>query len=114
MRPKKLDWNHHYKKSETRIEHVMEHSKNSLKKKNHGVFYGNPIAVTDKAWKSRGNIQPTLEGKFHIYRIPHINAGWMGGYGGQKENLNHINIVTLRDTHKIISAYPSHKNKKGF
>lgn len=50
----KLDWSITSKKGETRFEHVNKHSDNNLSKKDHGVFYGDPITVTNIAWAKKG------------------------------------------------------------
>ena len=102
-----LDWSTINKKGETRIEHVRKHGKNNLQKENHGIFYGDPVAVTKDAWAKKSGIVPINDGGVDIYHIPRENAGYKGGYGGQSQNLNHVTIITKAGTNKIITAYPS-------
>lgn len=102
-----LDWSIKSKIGETRIEHVNKHSKNDLQKKHHGVFYGNPIDVVNKAWAKKGKMNPITQGNVQLYHIPYPNAGYAGGYAGQGQNLNYVTIVIKKDTNKIITAYPS-------
>ena len=51
-----LDW------SSYRISHVREHMNPNVSKLEHGVFYGNPIEVTNEAWAiaQEQNIRPIL------------------------------------------------------
>ncbi|WP_433958710.1 hypothetical protein [Cytobacillus horneckiae] len=104
----KLDWSIIKRATgETRVEHVMKHGKNDLQKKEHGVFYGNPIDKVNDAYMNKGNIKPVSQGGIDKYTIPYPNAGYAGGYGGQGQNLNNIMIITRKGTNKIITGYPS-------
>jgi len=103
-----LDWSIIKKKTgETREEHVKLHGVNDLQKKEHGVFYGDPVATTNNAWANKGSVQPVTSGGTDVYHIPMGNTGYAGGYGGQGQNLNYVTVVTRKDTNQIITAYPS-------
>ena|GEM_PF-1515691 len=90
-----------------RIDHVNLHGKNDLTKKHHGVFYGKPTSVVNKAWANRGNIKPIAQGNRDVYHIPRANAGYAGGYAGQGQNLNYVTIVVDRKTGEIVTGFPS-------
>ena len=79
-------------------------------KKDHGVFYGDPIEVTQKAWGNKGDIIPISDKGVDIYHIYRPNAGYAGGYAGQGQNLNFVTIITESGTNRIITAYPSFGN----
>lgn len=102
-----LDWSIVSKRGETRTQHVMNHGQNNLQKPSHGVFYGDPVSVTNDAWSNRGNIQPITQNGVDIYQIPRANAGYAGGYQGQGQNLNYVTIITRQGTNKIITVFPS-------
>jgi RHS repeat-associated protein len=93
--------------SDYRIEHVKDHGKNNILKEYHGVFYGDPISVTNKAWANKGDIEPIRQGNRDVYHIPYANAGYQGGYRGQGQNLNYITIVVDRRTGDVVTSYPS-------
>jgi filamentous hemagglutinin len=105
-----LDWSTVSKKGETRIDHVNKHSVNDLQKRQHGVFYGDPVKVTNEAWNNRTGIKPISNGGTDAYHIPRANSGYSGGYGGQGQNLSHVTIVTKRGTNQIITSFPSFGN----
>ncbi|MBN6078295.1 hypothetical protein HYE59_12395 [Aggregatibacter actinomycetemcomitans] len=87
--------------------HVSLHGQNNLQKQSHGVFYGDPVKVTNEAWQNRGGVVPIIEGGTDVYHIPRANSGYSGGYSGQGQNLNHVTIVMRTGTNQIITAFPS-------
>ena len=100
-----LDW------ANARISHVKEHAGQNLIKPEHGVFYGDPIKVTDEAWviAQKLKIKPLVINNRDHYVVPRANAGYYGGYSGTRENLNHILLITEHNSNKVITSFPSHK-----
>ena len=89
----KLDYSITSKKGETRQQHISLHNTNNLQKMHHGVFYGDPIAVTNAASANRGGVEPIRNGSTDMYVIPSQNSGYDGGYAGQGTNLNYMTII---------------------
>lgn len=103
----KLDWTAVMKGGETRIKHVLRHAANDLEDKEvHGVFYGNPIEVINRAWENRANGRISVGKDKEAYVIPYPNSGYESGYGGQGRNLNYVTIVVKRGTNKLVTGYP--------
>ena len=98
-----LDW------SSYRISHVREHMNPNISKLEHGVFYGNPIEVTNEAWAiaQEQNIRPILIGGRDHYIIPRANSGFASGAIGNRENLNHVLLITEHGTNQIVTSLPS-------
>lgn len=85
----------------------MLHTENNLSKKElHGIFYGNPFEVVNKAWENRANGRVSVKEDRELYVIPYPNAGHEGGYGGEWRNLNYVTIVVKKGTNKLITAFP--------
>ncbi len=98
-----LDW------STYRISHVKEHMTPNVSKLEHGVFYGNPIEVTNEAWviAQEQNIRPILIGGRDHYIIPRANSGFASGAIGNRENLNHVLLITEHGTNQIVTSFSS-------
>ena len=104
-----LDWSIIGKAGETRAAHInAQHGNLNLQKPSQGVFYGDPVAVTNDAWaiaQTQG-IKPITANGVDIYVIPRPNSGYAGGYKGVGDNLNSVTILTEPGTSKIITSYP--------
>jgi hypothetical protein len=102
------DWSIVSGSGETRPAHVGLHGSNNLQKPIHGVFYGDPVAVTNEAWTiaQQQGIRPITANGVDIYVVPRPNSGWAGGYTGQGQNINTVTIITRPGTNQIITAYP--------
>jgi filamentous hemagglutinin len=90
-------------------EHVtLNYGSLSLSKPNQGVFYGNPISTIEDAWATaqRNGLKPVTVDGTDIYVVPRPNSGYAGGLSGQRQNLDHVTIITLKDTNKIITGFP--------
>ena len=100
-----LDW------SSARILHVKEHSGQNLTKPEHGVFYRDPVKVTNEAWitAQQLKLKPLVINNRDHYVVPRANAGYFGGYSGTRENLNYILLITEHNSNKIVTSFPSHK-----
>jgi len=107
-----LDWTIVSKTGETRMAHVAKHGENNLQKEAHGVFFGNPQEVVEKAWAGKGNVTPVLQNGTDVYIIKYQNAGYAGGYSGQGQVLNNVTIITQAGTNKVITAFPSGSGMK--
>lgn len=94
------------KTGETRVEHVKLHESNDLTKQSHGVFYGNSQNTINSAWQNKSKGIKISEGNTDMYIIPHENAGYAGGFGGQRNNLNTVTIITQKGTNNIITGFP--------
>jgi filamentous hemagglutinin len=103
-----LDWSIVSKTGESREAHVRLHGSNNLQKPSHGVFYGEPVAVTNEAWSlaQQTGVKPVTVGGADIRVIPRPNSGYSGGFAGQGQNLDSVTIVTQKGTNKIITAFP--------
>ncbi|MDR2067389.1 MAG: hypothetical protein LBP41_00140, partial [Holosporaceae bacterium] len=117
METDRLNWN------AVRESHVRKHGGQNLSKLEHGVFYGDPVRVTNEAWEIAQNLKiepikidinklPNRYSSTECYRnhyvVPRSNSGYYGGYGGNGENLNFVLIVTEAETNRIITSFPSH------
>jgi hypothetical protein len=102
-----LDWSIVSGAGETRQVHVGAHAANNLQKPLHGVFYGDPVAVTNDAWAiaQQQGITPIRVYGLDFYIVPRPNSGWAGGLAGQGQNLNGVTIITRPGTNQIITAY---------
>jgi filamentous hemagglutinin len=104
-----LDWSIVSKTGETRAAHInAQHGNLNLQKPSQGVFYGDPVAVTNDAWaiaQTQG-IKPITANGVDIYVIPRPNSGYAGGYKGVGDNLNFVTILTEPGTSKMITSYP--------
>jgi filamentous hemagglutinin len=92
-----------------RVLHTLTFTKPiTIKKMEHGVFYGNPMATVNEAWIAgqRTGVQAVTIGGSDIYVIALPNSGWAGGITGQGQNLNSVTIVTKSNTNQIITGFP--------
>ena len=105
-----LDWSSITGKTgETRPDHVIgQHGDLILQKPSQGVFYGDPVDITNDAWKivQDQNIAPINVKGADMYVVPRPNSGYAGGYSGQRQNLDTVTIITVPGTSKLITAYP--------
>jgi RHS repeat-associated protein len=91
-------------------DHVIQnHGSLSMSKPNQGVFYGNPVGITEDAWAiaKQSGTQPITVGNRDIYVISRPNSGYAGGYLGQLENLDHVTIITETGSNRVVTAFPS-------
>jgi RHS repeat-associated protein len=103
-----LNWSRINSQGQTASEHVELHGVNNLQKREHGVFYGNPIRVTNEAWENKGSLLPIRQDNGNdFYCIPRPNSGYSGGYSGQGTTLNNVTIITKGGTNKVVTSYPS-------
>ena len=104
-----LDWTQVVsKKGETRTEHINRHCIEMPERKRHGVFNGDPVEMTEYAWRHRGLAEPVDDGTgCEIYQIPYKNAGYESGYLNTGEELDFITIIVVKGTCNIITAFPS-------
>lgn len=103
-----LDWSIVNKQGMTRPDHVGTHGAQDVQKATHGVFYGDPVDVTNNAWAigQRLKIKPVFANDADFYIIPRPNSGYAGGFAGQGQNYNTVTIVTQPGTNKLITGYP--------
>ena len=109
----KLDFSRYSERTKGDAAHHLkvQHSQLRLDKPDQSVFYGEPTHVTQEAWDiaRQKNIQPINCGYEDVYIVPRPNAGYVGGPGGQRGNLDHITIKVEAGTNKLITAHPSGK-----
>jgi hypothetical protein len=106
-----LDWNAVVPKKgayigESRVDHVRRHNVNDLGKPSHGIFNGDGVAITNRAWTVAQimGLKPDSNGELIV---PYKNAGMTGGYlNNNPQQLNSVKIVVVPGTSKIITAYP--------
>ncbi len=101
----------------SRRQHVNAHGKNSFNKKRgntfgksknyHGVFYGDPIEVTKRAWANKHATKVITNGNRDIYHIDCPNAGYIGGIKGQRQKVDCLTIIMQKNSNQVITAYPS-------
>ena len=87
----------------------LNHGQLKLDKEVQSVFYGDPIKVTEEAWVivQKQKISPIRVGNTDVYVVSRFNAGYTGGTGAQRINLDYVTIATKQDSNKIITAFPS-------
>jgi len=91
---------------EKRTDHVRRHNIDDKSKDPHGVFNGDGVDITNKAWDEarRLGLKPDDTGTLVV---PYKNAGKQGGKTGNGEALNNVTIHVVPGTNQIITAYPS-------
>jgi Possible hemagglutinin (DUF637)/Pre-toxin domain with VENN motif len=105
-----LDWSRPNRTDATTSAHVENsHGNLRLDKPVQGVFYGDPLLVTNAAWKDAQllNIKPVTVGNRDYYIVPRPNSGYAGGAGGQRLNLDYVTIITETGTNKLVTSIPS-------
>jgi|GEM_PF-6590035 len=92
-------------KGETRDVHVRRHNKDDVSKDYHGIFNGDGVDMTNKAWKKAQELglKPDKDGSLVV---PFNNAGREGGKLGKGEKLDKIQIYVVPGTNQIITAFP--------
>ena len=91
-------------------EHVtLNHGRLSLTKPNQGVFYGDPVAAIEDAWKiaNINSLKPITVGNRDFYIVPRQSSGYAGGMGGQLEPYHHVTIIMEAGTTRVVTGYPS-------
>lgn len=92
---------------EGRIKHIQKHTQNDLTKKIHGVFtldlgeVLDRVKIADKV-KQKGN-------GCDLYCIKIDGCGYEGGNQGDGHTLNYVTLLTLPDTQKPVTLFPSDK-----
>ena len=107
-----LDWKKIVKrkkdKIETREDHINRHRTPDNLRETHGVFYGEPIDMVNRAWGLRNLCTPLSDGiGGTIYNIPFKNAGYESGKTRTNEQMHFITIITMEGTADLITAFPS-------
>lgn len=87
----------------------LEHGNLRPGKPIQGVFYGDPVLVTNDAWRigRQLDIKPTTVSDRDYYVIPRRNSGYSGGDNAQRTNFDYVTIVTQKDTSQIVTSFPS-------
>lgn len=92
-------------KFETRVAHVLAHTKEDATKKKHSVFLEKSrdgvLALLDEAWKKRG--PPKREGGSRGRDVYDVPMGRVVGTDGEKA----IKLVMEKDSATIVTAYPT-------
>jgi len=88
------------------MDHVRRHNVDDVTKDLHGVFNGDGVDITNKAWSEaqRLGLKPDETGTLVV---PYNNAGKQGGKAGNGQALNNVTIHVVAGTNQIITAYPS-------
>ena len=91
---------------EKRTDHIRRHNVDDKGKDLHGIFNGDGVDITNKAWDEaqRLGLKPDETGKLVV---PYKNAGKSGGKNGTGETLNNVTIFVVPNTNQIITAFPS-------
>lgn len=95
-------------KGQSREEHVRLHNVDNVAKPNHGVFYGDGVDITNKAWSRAKDldIKPDADGNLFVP----MNATLTGRAGGQAADSGElfygVHIKLVPGTNKIITSYP--------
>ncbi len=91
-------------KFDTRIAHIMAHTRPDPSKPKHSVFIEKEqvaiIALLDEAWKKRG--PPEKQGSGRGREVFEVDMGRVVGTEGER----HIRIVVEADSADIVTAYP--------
>ncbi|MBX2828551.1 MAG: hypothetical protein KTR22_10315 [Flavobacteriaceae bacterium] len=96
-----------------RLSHVLDHTRNNLKKKKHGVFTlgDNLISTIDEAWemakKGGDNVTKSLSYGNDVYIVEMgKKVGYEGGKKGSGDSLSKIKFVMKQGTQEVISIFP--------
>lgn len=106
-----LDWNAVVPKKgkykgESREDHIRRHNSDDLSKDNHGVFKGDGVDITNKAWNRAQDlgISPNANGELVV---PMSNPiGVSGGALGTGASLSSVKIIVSPGTTNIITSMP--------
>jgi hypothetical protein len=85
------------------------HNRDNLSKDIHGVFLNDAVDEINIAWKKARELGlvPNEKG---VLRVPMgRNVGYEGGKIGSGRKLDHIEIIVIPGTNKIITGYPAGK-----
>lgn len=106
-----LDWNAVVPKKgkykgESRSDHVRRHNVNDLSKDNHGVFSGDGVDITNKAWERAQDlgISPNAGGELVVPMGQTV--GVSGGALGTGAPLTNVRILVAPGTTNIITSMP--------
>jgi hypothetical protein len=108
----KLDWNAVVPKKgkykgESREDHVRRHNSNDLSKENHGVFKGDGVDTTNKAWQRAQDlgISPNANGELVVPMGGQV-VGTSGGSLGTGTPLYNVKIIVQPGTSNVITSMP--------
>jgi hypothetical protein len=108
----KLDWNAVVPKKgkykgEAREDHVRRHNSNDLSKENHGVFKGDGVDTTNKAWERAQDlgISPNANGELVVPMGGQV-VGTSGGSLGTGAPLYNVKIIVQPGTSNVITSMP--------
>ena len=90
---------------ESRVIHVKKHMENDLTKSKHGVFTRDYIELLDIILKNKGKRQIGYMCDIYCLNVP--ECGYEGGKDGDGHVLDYITIVTLPNSNKLITMFPS-------
>jgi hypothetical protein len=96
-------------RGQSRDQHVRLHNRDNLSKDIHGVFLNDAVDEINIAWKKARELGlvPNEKG---VLRVPMgRNVGYEGGKIGSGRKLDHIEIIVIPGTNKIITGYPAGK-----
>jgi hypothetical protein len=107
----KLDWNAVVPKKgkykgESREDHVRRHNKDDLSKENHGVFNGDGVDKTNKAWERAKELGLSPNAKGELIVPMGQQVGTSGGALGTGAPLSNVRIIVEPGTSNIITSMP--------
>lgn len=92
-------------KFDSRVAHIMAHTKPDPSKKKHSVFVEQSrdgvLALLDEAWKKRG--PPVREGGSRGRDVYDVDMGRVVGTEGERR----LKLVMEKDSASIVTAYPT-------
>lgn len=106
-----LDWNAVVPKKgkykgESRTDHVRRHNVNDLSKDNHGVFSGDGVDVTNKAWERAQDLGMSPNASGELVVPMGQTVGVSGGALGTGAPLTSVRIIVTPGTTNIVTAMP--------
>ncbi|MCL2859642.1 MAG: tetratricopeptide repeat protein [Oscillospiraceae bacterium] len=92
--------------------HIKRHTNDDLTKDLHGIFlepytYKEVLNMVNNFLRNKGNEKKLVIKGCDMYCIRVEGCGYMGGKMGDGKILDNITIVTLSNSNKVITAYPS-------
>ena len=107
----KLDWDAVVPKKgkckgEARKDHVRRHNSDDLSKENHGVFEGDGVDITNRAWDRAQDLGITPNSNGEIIVPMGEQVGVSGGSLGKGAPLSRVRIIVEPGTNNVITSMP--------
>lgn len=92
---------------ENRAKHIIKHMKDDKTKEQHGVLVRDPFEILEDIKKQMIDENKKVGYMSDIYLIKSKGCGYEGGKKGDNHTLDYITVVTLPNSNKFITMFPS-------